>query len=147
MDINELIAPIALQEEGSWLKIYQPDGELTDIEFLVAGPDSERQRKGRFQTIERFANKVDRRGNMAAEDNEAMTIDLLARSVIDWKGLEDGDAPFECTHENVVKMLQTVPWLRIQVDVHAASRLPYQPAGRRAAEAEAAAVELAAKAA
>jgi hypothetical protein len=124
-DLAALDDLVANQDRGAAMSIVHPVTleTLPDITIVVAGPDSDVQRRARLATADALLAYRDRPG---AEDQERLAIEQLARCVVGWEVKQDGvDVPF--TFTNVVRVFTKFPFVRDQVNAFAASRGPYMP--------------------
>ena len=118
---------VAYQDRGADCVIHHPvTGEpMPDVVFVVAGPDSDTQRRARLATSDALLAYRDR---PSADDQERLALDQLARCVVGWRVKQGGqDLPFSFTA--VVNLLRKFAFIREQVDAFAASRAPYMPKG------------------
>ena len=115
---------VAQQDRGAECAIVlRVTGEPMDIVLIVAGPDSDTQRRARLDTtdaLQAFA------GRPPAVEQERIAVEQLAKCVAGWNVKQDGqDVPFSFTA--VVRLLTKFQFIREQVDAFAASRAPYMP--------------------
>ncbi|MCO5131201.1 MAG: hypothetical protein M9932_11620 [Xanthobacteraceae bacterium] len=125
--MNDLVACddlVAYQDRGADCVITHPvTGETMDIVFVVAGPDSDTQRRARLATTDALMAYT---GRPPAEEQERLAIEQLARCVVDWRVKQDGvEVPF--SFSAVVRLLRKFRFIREQVDAFAASYEPYLP--------------------
>ncbi len=122
-DLAHLDDLVETQDCGAELTIVHPvtAEPMKDIVFIVAGPDSDVQRRARLKLQDELLTY---RGAPSAEDQLRMTIEQLARCVVSWRVTSDGkELPF--THTNVVRLLTKFVFIREQVEAFAQSRAPY----------------------
>lgn len=122
MDLSEARGNVVDQDKGRWLDVADPwSGKPTGMRFLLAGPDSETQRRARLAMMDELADASATDGSVSAEGREAARINCLARCVLRWEIEDEGQAvPF--THKNVVRVLKGIQWIQIQVDAFAGDR-------------------------
>lgn len=115
---------VAHQDRGAECQIVHPvDGTPLDITLIVAGPDSDTQRRARLETTDALMAFA---GRPPASEQERLAVEQLAKCVVSWRVKQDGqDVPFSLTA--VVRMLTRFAFVREQVDAFAASRAPYMP--------------------
>lgn len=115
---------VAHQDRGAECQILHPvDGTPLDIVLIVAGPDSDTQRRARLSTTDALMAFA---GRPPADEQERLAIEQLAKCVVGWRVKQDGqEVPFSLTA--VVRMLTKFAFIREQVDAFAASRAPYMP--------------------
>lgn len=124
MDLASLEAPIADQDRGRWLVLFDPfTSAPCDFRLLVAGPDSRQQRAARLEVAAR-RNKLVR---PTAEDLERESVFLLSRCVISWEGLQKDGKDWPCEQTNVEYLLSSIMWIREQVDAFASNRWNFRP--------------------
>lgn len=117
------------QENGIWVEILRPDnGQPIGWRWLVAGPDSERQRKARLEVAAAHGRRRVARPLTAAEQ-EADGIQISARCVIDWKCDDDFwyDEPNKvkppaCSLREVLKVYEKFPFVREQITMEVIDR-------------------------
>ena len=125
MTLDEIHANLADQERGRWLDVVEPwEGTQTGIRLLIAGPDSDTQRKARIAMMDELADAADGEGKVSAETREKARINSLARCVLNWEIIEDG-TPLPFSHKAVVKLLN-VGWLQEQADAFAGTRVHFR---------------------
>jgi hypothetical protein len=122
-DLAALDDLVEHQDRGAELVIHHPvtGDPMPDLVFIIAGPDSDVQRRARLKLQDELLAYRDR---PPAEDQERLSIEHLARCVVKWRVKQDGEAlPF--TFTNVVRVLTKFPFVREQVEAFAASRTAY----------------------
>lgn len=126
MELNDILANVADQDRGRECEIVDPvTGRPTGITFRIAGPDSETQHRARLHLADHLAELADHTGRVKAADREKARIDSLARCVLGWSIIEDGQqVPFN--HANVVRVLSAATWLQAQVDAFAGDRAAFR---------------------
>lgn len=123
MDLAHLDDLVEGQDRGAECAIVHPatGEEMPDLVFIVAGPDSDVQRRARLKLQDEL---LAYRGRVPAEDQERLAIEQLARFVVGWRVKQDGqDVPF--SHTNVVRILRKFRFIRDQVEAFAESRVHY----------------------
>lgn len=103
-------------------------GKPTGFRFLVAGPDSDTQRRARIAMMDELSEAAGADGRASFEAREAARIGCLARCVLAWE-IEDEGVPVAFSHRNVVRVLRGVEWLQAQVDAFAGDRRNFAPEG------------------
>ncbi len=128
MDLPDIFATIPDQDRGRWLDIIDPwKGQPTGVRLLIAGPDSDVQRRARIALMDGLAEAAGADGTVSFADREAARIDSLARAVLGWEVPPDEDgrrAPF--SHTAVVRLLK-VQWVQEQADAFAGNRRAFRP--------------------
>jgi hypothetical protein len=129
MMLDDILAFSADQERGRWFDLADPvTGKLTGIRLRIAGPDSATQNRAQLHLADTLAERAGEDGRVSAEVREAARIDTLARCVLAWEIMEDGqDVPF--THANVVRFLKAAKWVQAQVDAWAGDRAAFRGEG------------------
>lgn len=122
MDLSDALGNVADQDKGRWLDVIDPwSGKPTGFRFLVAGPDSNAQRRARITMMDELAEAAGPDGSVSFEAREMARIGCLARCVLGWE-IEDEGKPAAFSHKNVVRVLKGVQWLQAQVDAFAGDR-------------------------
>lgn len=129
MDLSEARSNVIDQDKGRWLDIIDPwTGKPTGMRFLLAGPDSDAQRRARIAMMDEIAEAAGVDGSVSSEMREAARIGCLARCVLGWEIEDEGQAvPF--SHRNVVRVLKGIQWIQIQVDAFAGDRRNFASEG------------------
>lgn len=111
------------QDRGAELVIKHPvTGEpISDVVLIVAGPDSDVQRRARLKFED---DLLAFKARPPADELDRMHVSRLARCVVGWRMKRDGqDVEFSFT--GVVRLLTTFAFIREQVDAFANSRVAY----------------------
>ena len=125
MTLDEIHANLADQERGRWLDVVEPwEGKPAGIRLLIAGPDSDTQRKARIARMDELADAADGEGKVSAGTREKARINSLARCVLSWEIIEDG-TPLPFSHKALVKLLN-VGWVQEQADAFAGTRAHFR---------------------
>ncbi|MDA9530341.1 hypothetical protein [Bradyrhizobium sp. CCBAU 25338] len=121
-DLAHLQDIVEGQDRGAELLIKHPvTGEPTDVVLIVAGPDSDVQRRARLKMQDALYAF---RGRPPADDFDRLEIERLARCIVGWRVKRDGqDVPF--AFNSAVKLLTEMRFIREQVEAFAASRVDY----------------------
>lgn len=129
IDLADAFANVVDQDRGKWLNIIDPwSGEPTGFRFLVAGPDSDVQRRARLAMMDRLGEEVRADGTVSAEVRENARIECLARCCLGWEVERDGK-PLPFSHRACVEVLRGVVWLQAQVDAFAGDRRNFRSEG------------------
>lgn len=121
MDLNDVLNFVDDADRGAELELRHPVTTLpTGLKLTLAGPDSRIQRSAKLMMADEAAEIARADGTVSAEDRERAAIAQLARCVIRWEIVQDGDA-LPLNHANAVKLF-TVPWVREQADLFAGNR-------------------------
>lgn len=122
MDLSEIAGNVADQERGRELELVHPvTGEPTGLRFRVAGPDSETQNRARLRLADDLAEMADADGRVSAEQREKARNACLARCLLGWEIVEDGER-LAFTHRNAIRLLGMASWMRAQIDAFAGDR-------------------------
>ena len=125
MDLNEIVKSTSAQDAGSEFELLDPvRGEPTGIKLTVAGPDSEIQRKARFEMEKEIGRQSSRRGGLTPEVREQIMDEFFASVVLGWNAKENGK-PVPFSKEAFLRLLKAGTWVRGQVDIFAGDRGPY----------------------
>lgn len=126
MDLSEIAGWSEDQDRGREFKIADPvTGTPTGILFRIAGPDSATQHRAQLRLVDDLAELVGPDGRVSAENREKARVNCLARCVLGWTIIEDGQ-PVPFTHQNVVRVLRMARWLQAQVDAFASDRAAFR---------------------
>lgn len=127
MDLSDALGNVVDQDKGRWLDILDPwSGKVTGMRFLLAGPDSEAQRRARIAMMDELAEAAGADGTVSFEAREHARIGCLGRCVLGWE-IEDEGKPLSFSHKNVVRVLKGVSWIQAQVDAFAGDRRHFVP--------------------
>jgi hypothetical protein len=112
-DLAALDDLVAEQDRGAECIITHPvTGEPMDMVLIVAGPDSDIQRRARLAIADELLAYRDR---PSADDQERLAIEQLARCVVGWRVKRDGE-DVEFTFTNVVRIFRKFVFVREQVE-------------------------------
>jgi len=127
LQLSDALGNVADQDRGRWLDVLDPwSGAPTSFRFLVAGPDSDAQRRARIAMMDELAEAAGADGAVSFEAREAARIGCLARCVLGWEMVDEGK-PVPFSHKNVVRVLKGVQWVQAQVDAFAGDRRNFAP--------------------
>lgn len=101
--------------------LYTAEGK--PITIRVVGQDS-REFRGALSAI-----SEKKRGKVTLESAEANAVELIAKAVTGWHGIQWEGADLPCTHENVRMFLTKFPPIRAQLDAFIADRANFFRAG------------------
>lgn len=109
---------IELRDESGAPLTYegQREGEacMLPVTVRVAGTYSSLYR--RTMDLQRDRMLKQRRATLTSEQLARQTLELTASCILDWDGFTNGEAPFHCTSENKIMLLQRAPWIREQIE-------------------------------
>lgn len=127
MDLYDVRANVADQDRGRELAIVNPwTGEITDMKFWIAGPDSDTQRRARIEMMDELAEAAGSDGKVSSEVREAARLTCLAKCVLRWEIVEAGrQLPF--SQKNIVRVFRAGAWIQAQVDGFAGDRANFGP--------------------
>ncbi|MDP9559759.1 UNVERIFIED_ORG: hypothetical protein J2740_000929 [Rhizobium nepotum] len=126
MKYDDLSANLADQERGRWLDIVDPwDGKPLGLRLLVAGPDSDTQRKARVEMADKLAEAADVDGKVSFETREKLRIYCLARCVLGWDLAASFGLEAQFGQVGVIKLLRFA-WLEQQLDTFAGDRSKFR---------------------
>lgn len=130
MQLNDILADAQDQDRGRDFELVDPlTGKPCGITLRIAGPDSATQHRARLACTDELAEMSDHDGRVSAADAEKARLNNLARCVLGWHILEDGQ-PVPFNHANVLRLLKSAQWVQGQVDAFAADRAAFK--GERA---------------
>lgn len=125
MELNDLLRLGADQDAGHLFDLVDPvRGDATGIKVRLAGPDSERARKARFDMDREIGRLSARKGGLTPEQRETVAIDFLFALTLGWEIGEGGKA-LPLTRENFGRLCKAGTWVRGQIDHYAGERAPY----------------------
>ncbi len=112
------------QEEGIEVDIIHPKTfDPIGLKIVVAGPDSERQKKARRAVINSRLSKRNQKVTAVQLEDEAL--EIIAMSTISWTFAEgvtlDGKVPF-CNPKNAEEIYKRYPLIFDQVNAQAGDR-------------------------
>lgn len=112
MDIKELYTAEA-HEQGAEMQIRAPSGKLIDAYIKLIGPDSKTYRNviKEAQTALALA-RIDK---SKIGETELTEYNLYAKTVLGWRGLQDGKKEFEFSTERCVELFKEAPYILDQV--------------------------------
>ena len=129
MDLTDALGNVADQDKGRWLDVVDPwEGKPTGMRFLVAGPDSDAQRRAKVVMMDELAEVAGADGNVSFEGREAARIGCLARCVLAWE-VEENGKPMPLSHKAITRVLRSVLWVQEQVDAFAGNRANFRSEG------------------
>jgi hypothetical protein len=101
VDLREVAMDAEDQDRGREFELLDPvTGEATGLKFRVAGPDSRTQRRAQLAMVDELAELAGPDGRVSAENRERARLHCLARCVLGWTIVEDGEAlPFRAVSE------------------------------------------------
>jgi hypothetical protein len=127
MDLDEITGNAIDQGKGRWCSILSPwTGEPTGIRMLIAGPDSDVQRRSEVSFYDELADATGADGKVSAEARAVARFNMLSRCVLSWE-IEEGGKAVPFRHGNVVRVLRAARWIEIQVDAFAGDRSKFAP--------------------
>lgn len=125
MDLSEINAFAAAQNDGSWHELMHPvDGKPIGITLKVVGPDSDIARQASLSLQAEVAKLQGKGGRVDPAKAEDMVLDHMARLVIDWQATENG-RPISFTHDGMVRLLRAGQWIKNQLAGFTATRAPF----------------------
>lgn len=113
-------------EEGAELHVAHPTtGEDLGIKITLIGTDSKTFRdisKSRATaSLKKKSREID------LDQNEAESVELLAKCTKGWSGITEGGVEVKFSYENAVKLYTKYLWLREQIDRFMADRSNFLP--------------------
>jgi hypothetical protein len=122
-DLSHLDDLVEHQDRGAEMTAKHPvtGDPMPDVVLIIAGPDSDVQRRARLKMQDEL---MAYRGRPPADDYERLDIERLARCVVGWRVKRDGKV-VEFTFTNIVRLFTAMTFLREQADKFAASRVAY----------------------
>lgn len=127
MTLDEILANVADQDRGKEFELHDPvTGLPAGIRLWVVGPDSDTAHRARIAFFDELAEMADADGRVSAEHKEKARLNSLARHVLRWEIVEDGQ-PLAFTTSNLLRLLR-VQWVQAQVDAFASDRAAHRGA-------------------
>ncbi len=121
MTLDEILSNVADQDRGAMLELADPvSGVPTGIKLWIVGPDSDTAHRARIALADELAEMADIDGRVTGEQREKARLNCLARHVLRWEIVEDGQ-PVPFNTKNLLRLLR-VQWVEQQVDAFAADR-------------------------
>lgn len=114
IDLSELDFRAAA-EQGEWMTVTHPITgiEMPGMRLRVCGVDSDRYQKAEKAMLSR---RMRQRRQALGEDLDLDSLEVQARCVTAWEGIEEGGRPVDHSHKAVVAVLTKHRWLRDQVE-------------------------------
>lgn len=126
MQLNDILADAQDQDRGRDFQLADPiTGRPVGITLRIAGPDSATQHRARLQLADDRSEATDAYGRISAADAEKARLNALARCILGWHILEDGE-PVPFTHANALRLLKGAQWVQMQVDGFASDRAAFR---------------------
>lgn len=117
MDL-QLFDSATRSQTGVWYALRDPrTGNSTDIEFLVAGPDSSIYKESERRVLRARDLRIARDENESARLTEEEKIDLIGPCILDWRNVEKEGQILPFSAKNVRQILQAYPIILRQLDV------------------------------
>lgn len=89
------------------------DGKPVEVTALVAGALSHTYRKANDAQRAKWFKRGTAKPTI--ERIDAQNAEVIAGCVLSWT-LRDGDKPIACTKDNVLKVFEVAPWIRVQIE-------------------------------
>lgn len=122
----EAFATAELSEEGVKVPLVDVEGNLTEHWIKIKSTDSmafkNAQSKFRKRILALHELEDKNNGLDYALEQEKLTLELLASLVVGWSFKNDDGSEFECSNENVIKVLKDAPILAQEIDKASARR-------------------------
>ncbi len=116
-DLDAFAALTQSQIDGLSVEIMAPDGKPVGLTIVIAGPDSDRVIEAQRAAVDRRDSEWDTKKQAA--ENKA----VVAASVLSWSPLPVlGGQTLECTPENVLRVLNAIPFIYDQCITPVVSR-------------------------
>lgn len=126
MQLNDILADAQDQDRGRDFELADPvTGKPVGITLRIAGPDSATQHRARLQLTDEVAEAMDDQGRTSAAAREKARLNCLARCILGWHILEDGE-PVPFNHGNALRLLNGALWVQMQVDAFASDRAAFR---------------------
>ncbi len=101
-------------EEGAWLELTGPSGEVLDARVLLIGKDAKVYRSKMRNISQQDRNK---KKGLAIKDLEKMSLDTYVSATLNWENImiNESEGNLECTRENKMRFYNQFPWVLEQV--------------------------------
>lgn len=117
MDL-QLFDSATRSQTGVWVPLRDPrTGNPTNIEFLVAGPDSSVYKQTERRVLRARDLRVARDEHESARLTEDEKIDLVGPCILDWRNVEKDGETLQFSPKNVRQVLIDYPIILRQLDV------------------------------
>ena len=125
MQLDEIFTNVADQDRGREFELFDPvTGAPTGIKLWIVGPDSDTANRARISLYEELADRADADGRVSAANREKARLNSLARHVLRWDAMEDGE-PVPFNTAALLRLLR-VQWVQEQVDAFASDRAAHR---------------------
>ena len=120
------------EKEGAFMQVRNPvtDEEILDSENNPVGinlisSDTKKFRTAAYKANDRLNRNTAKNLETPTEDAYVMNTESLARSTVSWSGIQFQGEMLECNFRNAVKLYDSLPWLREQVNAFIQGRENY----------------------
>lgn len=125
LDLADVLGNTQDQGRGRWFDLVDPvHGTPTGIRLMVAGPDSDVQRRAQLRLADRLAELADENGRVDAAGRHKARIEALAACILDWE-LTEGGHPLSHSAANTIRLLRAARWIEEQADRLAGDRAAF----------------------
>lgn len=108
---------VTRSREGVWFAVKDPrTGNSTDIEFKLAGPDSQTYRDAERDMLKRRAARLRLDGDVTLGLTDEEKIELIAPCVLDWRNVEENGQALNYGPTAVRNVLTRYPIILRQID-------------------------------
>lgn len=135
-DLSQYDTTRASNEGVKFYPVLPGDDEPTDqCYFVVLGADSDAFRKIKIAEARRalsMSNGKRKKQDAERTDEELLAMvegktETIAALIKDWSGVAMDGEPLPYSHENAVKLLDSFPWLKRQINVFAGDVANFLP--------------------
>lgn len=93
---------------------YDDNGQQKPAVIRVAGTYSTTYRRAAEAMRDKAIKR--RRVSLSGEQMAKQELELIASCILAWEGLSNAGAPFPCTKQNAIALLEACPWIRADVE-------------------------------
>jgi hypothetical protein len=113
----EFFDSVTRSTEGVWFPLRDPrTGNPTDIEFKLAGPDSQTYRNAERDVLKMRSARLRNNGDDSVAFTDEEKVELVAPCVLDWRNLEEGGQPVPYSRDAARRVLTRYPIILRQLD-------------------------------
>lgn len=112
MDIKDLYTA-EVHEKGAEMQIRAPDGKFVDAWIRLVGVDSKTYRSVTKEA--ELAAALLRIDKSKVNDEELSEPYLYAKTILDWRGLQNGEEDLKFSKDKALELLKEAPYILDQI--------------------------------